>query len=169
MNSLQQNMPQIQRFSRTKSTQPVCWNWLAGYWQIVVKSTRTSFSCWQRDKLLGVQPWEPLHTLTPPSRHHTKDGIWICVTAACTLQNAAICFQAKLQNRCSHLCGDRSCFRCGRSNIEPENWCDLQGHNSLLHMHSCWVWLALPQTWFDLFTSAVSNLLILQDTCSLKH
>ena len=117
MNSLQQSMPQIQCFSRTKSTQPVCWNWLAGYWQIVVKSTRTSFSCWQRDKLLGVQPWEPFHTLTPPSRHHTKHGIWLCVTdvtAVCALQNAAICFQAKLQNRCSHLRGDRSCFRCGR-------------------------------------------------------
>ena len=64
---------------------------------------------------LGVQPWQPLHTLTPLSRHHTKYGIWICVTALCTLQNAAICFQAKLQNRCCHLCGDRSCFSCGRS------------------------------------------------------
>ena len=75
---------------------------------------------------LGVQPWQPFHTLTPPSRHHTKHGIWLCVTAVCALQNAAICFQAKLQNRCSHLRGDRSCFSSGRSNIEPENWCDFQ-------------------------------------------
>ena len=28
--------------------QHVCRNWLAGHWQITVKSTRTSFSCWQR-------------------------------------------------------------------------------------------------------------------------
>ena len=27
--------------------QHVCWNWVAGHWQITVKSTRTSFSCWQ--------------------------------------------------------------------------------------------------------------------------
>ena len=30
-------------------------------------------------------------------------------------QNAEIWFQAKLQKRCCHLCGDRSCFSCGRS------------------------------------------------------
>ena len=64
---------------------------------------------------LGVQPWQPLRTLTPPSRHHTKYGIWICVTALWTLQNAAICFHLKLQKRCCHLCGDRSCISCGRS------------------------------------------------------
>ena len=128
---------------------------------------------------LGVQPWQPFHTLTPPSRHHTKHGIWLCVTAVCALQNAAICFQAKLQNRCSHLRGDRSCFRCGRSNIEPKNSCALPEageviyflptHNSLLHIHSCRVWHALPQTWFYSFSSAVSNLLILQDTGFLKY
>ena len=128
---------------------------------------------------LGVQPWQPFHTLTPPSRHHTKHGIWLCVTAVCALQNAAICFQAKLQNRCSHLRGDRSCFSSGRSNIEPKNSCALPEageviyflptHNSLLHIHSCWVWHALPQTWFYSFSSAVSNLLILQDTAFLKY
>ena len=53
---------------------------------------------------------------------------WHLTLCYCSLrlQNAAICFQAKLQNRCSHLRGDRSCFSSGRSNIEPENWCDFQ-------------------------------------------
>jgi len=86
---------------------------------------------------LGVQPWQPLHTLTPLSRHHTKYGIWICVTALCTLQNAAICFQAKLQNRCCHLCGDRSCFSCGRSKAFKSIELSFENARLCPHLNCC--------------------------------